>query len=98
MREEPKWGAAIAEQQGRFFVSDVAASLTSHIDYVKGNGIIPAQALPDIVWYFPSLKVSLIRKQASSQSHVHMQRSMSWWHVPQKLGLFRPPDLSGLRA
>ena len=77
IREDPKWQAAIAAQQGRFFVGDIAASLTSHIDYVKSNGVIPAQALPDIVWCFPSLKVSLVLKQASSQSHVHMQRSMS---------------------
>jgi len=78
MREDSTWQAAIAEQQGCFFDGDVAASLTSHTDYVKGNGIIPAQALPDIVWCYPFLKVSLIVKQASSQSHVHIQPSMSW--------------------
>ncbi len=70
MREDPKWRAAIAEQQGRFFDGDIAASLTSHINYVEGNGIVPAQALADIVWCYPSLRVSLILKHALSQSHI----------------------------
>ncbi|KAL0056322.1 hypothetical protein WJX82_010026 [Trebouxia sp. C0006] len=70
IREDPKWRAAIAEQQGRFFALDTAASLRSHIDYVKGNSIIPAQALPDIVWCFPSLKGRVMKSQAADFSDV----------------------------
>jgi hypothetical protein len=58
MREDPKRRAAIAEQQGRFFAMNTAASLTSHIDdHVKDSQILSMEALADIVWCYPALGV-----------------------------------------
>ena len=64
MREDPKWRAAIAEQQGRFFVMGIALSLTSHIEYVKDSQIISMEALADIVWCYPALRMRIIPKHA----------------------------------
>jgi len=64
MREDPKWRAAIAEQQGRFFALDTAASLTSHIVYMKDNQMLSVEALADIVWCYPALTVRLVCKSA----------------------------------
>ncbi len=64
MREDPKWRAAIAEQQGRFFAMNTAASLTSHIDHVKDSQILSMEALADIVWCYPALEVRHLPKHA----------------------------------
>ena len=57
MRKDLKWRAAIAEQQGRFFAMNTAASLSSHMDHVKDSQILPMEALADIVWCYPALGV-----------------------------------------
>lgn len=62
IRKDPKWQAAIAEQQDRFFAMDTAASLTSHIDYIKDCQILSVEALADIVWCYPALGVRLVPK------------------------------------
>ncbi len=64
MREDPKWRAAIVEQQGRFFAMDTAASLSSHIVYIKDSQILSVEALADIVWCYPALRVRLVCKPA----------------------------------
>jgi len=64
MREDLKWRAAIAEQQGRFFAMNTAASLTSHIEYIKDSQILSMEALTDIVWCYPASGVRLIPKHA----------------------------------
>ena len=79
MREDPKWQAAIAEQQGRFFAMgvDTAASLTSHLDYVKDCQILSREAVADIVWCYPALGV---RHAPPPQAWVKllMEHSRSW--------------------
>ena len=57
MHKDPKWRAAIAEQQGRFFAMNTAASLTIYIDQVKDRQILSMEALADIVWCYPALGV-----------------------------------------
>ncbi len=42
----------------------IALSLTSHIEYVKDSQIISMEALADIVWCYPALRVRLIPKHA----------------------------------
>ncbi len=64
MREDPKWRAAMAEQQDRFFAMDTAAGLSSHIVYIKENQILSVEALADIVWCYPALRVRLVPKPA----------------------------------
>ncbi len=64
MREDPKWRAAIAEQQGHFFAKATAASLTYDINYLKNRQILSIEAVNDIVWRYPALGVRHLPKHA----------------------------------